>query len=214
VIGLAIAGVVAVSGLHCAEQVTADNIGEKLTEALCGAWNNCCAKQGKPLSDETMQRCEAAASFDVYRGEGYIFHPEAAEVCLKAARAYDCRGMTTIAGVCRNVFTDPSITWTPSIYNPEGARCGGVWGGCAFYDGVTCVIDDLVAQTGTCQKLRTTGGVCIQDTDCVFGNYCDATQTCALKRADGAACTSTSECMSSICTFDFVCVPSASCVNY
>jgi hypothetical protein len=199
-IGIAFAGVVGLSSLHCGEdEVTAANIGPKLAAAFCDAENNCCASQGYPLSADNRLVCEGTAQAGLYHQDGYVFNQDIAALCLKAARSYQCRGHSSIDAICRDVYSDPAHPATPSIYNPEGAACGGVFGDCAFYDGVTCVIDNLVAQTGTCQKWSMTGGVCRYDTDCVLGDYCDAMMTCRERLPDGSPCTSTTECKSTNC---------------
>ena len=208
-LGIAFAGVVGLSSLHCGDEVTADNIGPKLTAAFCDAWSNCCASQGYPLSAETRMICEGTATASLYNPGGYVFNQDIAELCLKAARSYQCRDHSSIDAICRDVFSDPADPATRPDYRPEGAACAGL-GTCAFYDGLTCVIDNAVASTGTCQKWSAVGGACSGDLDCEVRLYCDAMKTCRERLPDGSPCTSTTECQSTNC-MGGVCVTRGAC---
>jgi hypothetical protein len=209
-LAIAFTGVVSVSSLHCGDEVTEANIGPKLAAALCDARNDCCASQGYPLSAQDRLICEGTAQASLYQPDGYVFNQDIAILCLRAAQAYKCRGLTTIDSICRRVYSDPAVPMTRTIYGPEGAACGGIGGTCAFYDGLTCLIDDPVAQTGTCQKWSMTGGVCGYDPDCVVGDYCDATMTCRERLPDGSPCTNTSQCKSTNC-MNGVCLTRGAC---
>jgi hypothetical protein len=209
-LAIAFTGVVSVSSLHCGDEVTEANIGPKLAAALCDARNDCCASQGFPLSEQNRLICEGTAQASLYQPGGYVFNQDIAVLCLRAAQAYECRDVSSIDAICRRVYTDPAVPMTRTIYGPEGAACGGTVGTCAFYDGLTCIIDDPVAQTGICQKLSMTGGVCGDDWDCVVGDYCDSTKTCRESLPAGAPCTRTSECKSANC-MNSVCILQGAC---
>jgi hypothetical protein len=210
-IGIAFAGVVGISSLHCGDdEITEANIGPKLAAAFCGAEANCCANQGFPLSADERLVCEGTAQASLIHPDGYVFNHDIAVVCLKAAQGFKCRNPSDVDSICRQVYSAPAFPATVPTLGPEGATCGGSGGGCAFYDGVSCVIDDPSSSTGTCQKWSMTGGRCQWDTDCVLGDYCDATMTCMPRLSDGAACTSTNECKSTNC-MNSVCTSRGSC---
>jgi hypothetical protein len=204
-------GMVAISSFHCGdEEINEANIGPKVAAALCDAENTCCTSQGYPQSGDRRMLCELTAQAGLFHPDGYVFNADIAAQCLKAAQAYQCRDRNTIDNLCRRVYSDPAVPSTPTIYGPEGAACGGFGGTCAFYDGLTCIIEDPVAGTGTCRKWSMTGGVCRYYTDCVVGDYCDSTMTCMPTLPDGAPCTSTSECKSTNC-MNGVCMSRGAC---
>jgi hypothetical protein len=210
-VAIAFAAAVSVSSFHCGEdEITEANIGPKLAAAYCNAENDCCSKQGYPQTADRRLICEGTAQAGLYHPDGYVFNADVAAVCLKAAQSYKCRDPSSIDAVCRRVYTDPAVSSTPTIYGPEGAACGGAGGTCAFYDGLSCIIDDPGHGTGACRKWATTGGVCKWDTDCVIGDYCDAAGTCRVRLRDGTPCTIPNECESTYC-LDSVCTSRKGC---
>ena len=220
------------------DEITADNVGDKLAQALCQAEDRCCAAEGAPSSSTDMLVCNGSAHALLYHLDTAVFSPAIAAACVKAAANYQCQFETWIEQLCRQVFRDPSDAGVGCASDSDCPQPPGGYGGCAAggcisllggagavcslsvavygcasYDGLRCVPDNPGGIAGKCQPRAAVGEACnLYSGECVQGADCDTTNVCVPWKQLGEACDGTVACvLGATCTTGGVCVAAGGC---
>jgi hypothetical protein len=220
------------------DEITADNVGDKLAQALCSAEDRCCQAQGTQSTSTDMLVCNGGAHALLYHLDTAVFSPAIAAACVKAAANYQCQFETDIEQLCRQVFHDPTDAGVgcakdsdcpqpPGGYGACGAGgCISLLGGqgavcslaqtvygCASYAGLSCFADNpAMGLAGTCGPQSAAGGSCHLSSDCVLGTACDAAGVCVPWKNLGDACDGSIRCVLGASCTGGVCVASTGCI--
>jgi hypothetical protein len=217
--------------------LTADNIGQKVAEAFCGAMSRCCQAQGRSLAEVYISACKVDTSNFVIGPSVLMVDPvlnaDIAQECLTAAENADCSNATHVATACAHVFSNHAAIGSACSLDVDCAQAPGAH---AFCEAGTCVAAKFFQAAGApCEhgdqlecdvanRHWCNAGVCVRPTDpggycegplerCATGTYCNAIPptSCMPLKPAGAAC-DTSDYFScelpAVCA-DGVCAPSA-----
>jgi hypothetical protein len=136
------------------DEITADNVGDKLAQALCSAEDRCCQAQGTQSTSTDMLVCNGGAHALLYHLDTAVFSPAIAAACVKAAANYQCQFETDIEQLCRQVFHDPTDAGVGCAKDSDCPQPPGGYGAC----GAGGCISLLGGQGAVCSLAQTVYG--------------------------------------------------------